>query len=711
MFSYFAGISAGASVGILLLLFLNPFFQNRYQAKWRYNVWIAACLCSLLPLNMLAPKGTPTLSIRIPTESIFFETARQALDAGSADGPALAASGSAASDTVRSENTADADRPDLENSFEKPAMFQLTDILTTCWLFGALLFLLNGAAKYGVFIAMLKRQQFRAASEDTREIFERVKRELGIRRNISLNIYNTLPSAMLIGFFHPKILLPESAENLEGLEFILRHEIIHYRRKDLYFKFLAFLVNALHWFNPLVYIMRRRMDIECELSCDEAVLRGAEKSIRCSYGRTVLAAMDASAGQKTVFTTYFNSGKETMKMRLSAMLETPKKKFSVIALTLCLLLLVSVCTCVFVRLTAEGAATTDSVLNDVEFLYPKEITNVKNDHVSEIKFYAGKKLAGAAKFYTFNENDPGGDGLTLDDRNGEIDGECQYDTIHGMSAVLVTLNGEGEKSKFKENHIFLISRDQNKILDVYEIEGVAPVGMARYIAENFTPITRLPLAGSGWKTVNYNTESAEPNWYAVSDTFMKTLYPESSKVKYRAINTTNINYLMRAKTLFSDYLQEWNLLYIDANDVVTEVRVITPPEEEYLGSYVVAAYRQVKAFNIPSVSSEKARKSAVLHASNQYQNLAELDKLLAAIDSKKSYQVDILENELLCRYVTDGKSLTLYIACLTDRGDYKFYQKIPLDRIEKISYTGRYDAVYTAFVKGGFQMIIAADSY
>lgn len=60
-------------------------------------------------------------------------------------------------------------------------------------------------------------------------------------------------------------------------------------RHDLLYKWLTAAVTSLHWFNPLMYLVRREVARRCELSCDEAVLHTLDQRGRRRYGETLLA--------------------------------------------------------------------------------------------------------------------------------------------------------------------------------------------------------------------------------------------------------------------------------------------------------------------------------------------------------------------------------------------------------------------------------------
>lgn len=60
-----------------------------------------------------------------------------------------------------------------------------------------------------------------------------------------------LSTPVLAGLFHPALYLTEAPCDREELSFILRHELTHYKRRDLWFKLLLLAVSTIYWFNPL----------------------------------------------------------------------------------------------------------------------------------------------------------------------------------------------------------------------------------------------------------------------------------------------------------------------------------------------------------------------------------------------------------------------------------------------------------------------------
>ena len=108
---------------------------------------------------------------------------------------------------------------------------------------------------------------------------------MGILKPFKVRICRKIISPMITGLFRPTLLLPHEEYANTDLTVILHHELVHYRRNDLWFKLLLIFANALHWFNPLIYIMVREANKDIEISCDEEVLKGADLQVQKALQR------------------------------------------------------------------------------------------------------------------------------------------------------------------------------------------------------------------------------------------------------------------------------------------------------------------------------------------------------------------------------------------------------------------------------------------
>jgi len=132
----------------------------------------------------------------------------------------------------------------------------------------------------------------------TLAVLDQCKRKLGITREVRVYTAPYGGTPFIYGVFKPRIVLPERTFSCQQLEHIFLHELTHLKRGDLWLRILTLLVNALHWFNPLTYVARRRIDRLCELACDASVTNPMSLEERQAYCALMLDLLRHSAGSK-----------------------------------------------------------------------------------------------------------------------------------------------------------------------------------------------------------------------------------------------------------------------------------------------------------------------------------------------------------------------------------------------------------------------------
>ena len=120
---------------------------------------------------------------------------------------------------------------------------------------------------------------------------------------------------------------------------------------------LVLLVSAMHWFNPLVYIMAKAVRTDCEAACDEAVVAGNDAQQRRHYGETIIGFVGSNNARTPVLSTYFFGGSSSMKKRLFSIMDTSQKRKRLAALCAVVVLVVTLLSGTLITASsAPGAA-------------------------------------------------------------------------------------------------------------------------------------------------------------------------------------------------------------------------------------------------------------------------------------------------------------------------------------------------------------------
>jgi murein DD-endopeptidase MepM/ murein hydrolase activator NlpD len=170
-----------------------------------------------------------------------------------------------------------------------------------------------------------------------------------------------LPTPMLLGVFRPVLLLPGFPAEGDDLELVLRHEIIHLRRRDGLRKLLILLAAALHWFNPLVWWLAREGGRSLELCCDSEVIKGRDAGFRRRYG--ALLIQTAAGGPSPVYAIRLSGGKDQLKRRLENLFAKKKNSAAGVCVVLAVTVLAgTLVSCGSQTVESQGAQQTAEVV-------------------------------------------------------------------------------------------------------------------------------------------------------------------------------------------------------------------------------------------------------------------------------------------------------------------------------------------------------------
>jgi sortase B len=126
---------------------------------------------------------------------------------------------------------------------------------------------------------------------------------------------------LLIGLFKPCVVIAPASLQASRIGMVIRHELVHFKRRDLWAKLILLLVLDMYWFNPLVHIMAQNANRTIELCCDADALRAASHEQRRDYGLAILEALSQRAMRVSSLHSGFFGGKRQIKKRFQAIME------------------------------------------------------------------------------------------------------------------------------------------------------------------------------------------------------------------------------------------------------------------------------------------------------------------------------------------------------------------------------------------------------
>lgn len=321
------------SLAILAMLVLKPLWRERYRAKTRCWLWLALAAFLLLPVDF-SVKNAPVQAAPPKDYTLFVGTDKTAIQStDNLFGDMAEKSGQSPAqvrDTI-------IQRPVTNPEQKTTRYIPVTTILFYGYLAGAAAFLLYQGISYAHFRRTVRRWKRDVSRADYAAMLSNTARDLGVSAP-EMIVCEAISTPAVTGLLRPRLLLPHERYDVQELRYILRHELCHLKRRDMLLKLVLLAANAMHWFNPVVYLMLRQADEDIELACDSAATDGLELPERAAYSRTLLAAVQSSV-RALPATTCFGGTVERLKRRITNVLGAQKKRgLGIVALVLALTL-------------------------------------------------------------------------------------------------------------------------------------------------------------------------------------------------------------------------------------------------------------------------------------------------------------------------------------------------------------------------------------
>jgi beta-lactamase regulating signal transducer with metallopeptidase domain len=297
------------SVVSLAYMAVTPLMSKRYAAKWLYYIWLAVVTGWIFPFR--PHFDSAFFSVKLPAMPVMLT---EPIEAGKRLMPMVVGH---------------------ETGWGSPeALWRVT---AGVWLIGMIVVLALHVRRHWRFMKLVNRWSEDVTDSKAAGVFRAVKAEMKVVRQVHIRICPGITTPMLVGFFRPVILLPPVPFRSDELAFILRHELVHVKRNDLWYKALVLLATAVHWFNPVVYLMSKAIAAQGEIACDEQVLQGMGFAHRKRYGETIIAVVRNQTGRQTSLSTNFYEGRRGMRTRLFSIMDTTKKKSGIVILGIALI--------------------------------------------------------------------------------------------------------------------------------------------------------------------------------------------------------------------------------------------------------------------------------------------------------------------------------------------------------------------------------------
>ncbi len=281
---------AGSVFAVVISLF-RPITKKIFGYSWHYYIWLCVLFVMLIPVRF---NVNPMLMPNVATQAVQTQQ------------------------TVVSEQPETTENIVQTAPIQKPQLLQKAtviwdriiynrmNILAYVWLIGAIALMLLNVLRYIRLNIKISKNSEVISCPETREYTD---------RKINVRVWENVASPFMTGVFRPMLILPKTELSSEQLHNILRHEMTHFKRNDILYKWFAEFVKCVHWFNPMAWYVLKQIASECEISCDMSVTKNMSGSEEMSYVSTILSLLSTGKSKQLPLTTQMASSKKILKRR------------------------------------------------------------------------------------------------------------------------------------------------------------------------------------------------------------------------------------------------------------------------------------------------------------------------------------------------------------------------------------------------------------
>lgn len=352
-------LSISGSVIAILMLLLKPFIKDTFSKTWQYYVYLIIIFRLLIPFS-------PETSI---IGGIFTQVGSQFTTQN------IEISGEVTENEISKILPAEDNYQTALDNTMGSVLSTVLDNLWIIWISAAFVLFMRKILIYHGFIRFVKTGCYEMDNNNILRTYQQLCAELKIKKPPAVYKNNMVSTPMLVGIIRPFIVIPDIELKTKEMRYIFQHELTHYKRLDIFYKWLVQAAVCLHWFNPLVYRISKEINSNCELSCDEAIISRLDKKEKYFYGDTLLAAINPNHKHYNhVASISLNENTKLIKERLESIMKhkTASKKIFISSLILAAVIL---CGAIFAGcyasndvITITDEMKTPATVSDISYL-------------------------------------------------------------------------------------------------------------------------------------------------------------------------------------------------------------------------------------------------------------------------------------------------------------------------------------------------------
>ncbi|MDE6639211.1 MAG: M48 family metalloprotease [Acetatifactor sp.] len=367
--------------------------RKRYSAGCRKRIWIYMAFCLLIPFHLFRFPGAYTAEIPDVVLREFESQAvngaeEQEMEGGDVQSTQNQTGQNPSVQSQTEQNQVAQNQPvqnsSLQASGQGISRTELTvmDVLFAVWACVGVLLAVYFTVGYRRMRSRIRRWGSECEDGHVQEIIREAAAECKLKRIPEVRIMKDSDAGpFTTGVLRNTIILPDDALQERDMRFILKHEVIHCRNHDIFWRLFFLAVNIIHWFNPLVWYLRKAAEQDMEIACDEKVVSMASGEDRREYSDVILSWVERSRYRGSAVSTGYVKGVGFLKRRFDSIFSGGKKKNGILLTGgICILALFISCA---VRLQSGGRVYAENS-EDAESA-PNAGNKIVSDHGWEVR--------------------------------------------------------------------------------------------------------------------------------------------------------------------------------------------------------------------------------------------------------------------------------------------------------------------------------------
>ncbi|WP_425447958.1 BlaR1 family beta-lactam sensor/signal transducer [Dethiothermospora halolimnae] len=296
---------------VVFILLIRRIFKGKFGARWNYYIWFLVCFRLIIPY-------APQTSFSIFNVYRYFKNLITMNNRGAGINNVFKGSQQSNINTYvdKSMNLG----PDYSLSIGNEQSIDYLKLFFIIWLLGTI--------TYSIVLLVHNIRIYKEVERDKGSldnniirVVENCKSKMGIEKYIEVACTTKFKTPIIFGALSPILLLPKDAIkklNREELEYIIFHELAHYKRKDVLINWISIIIQVIHWFNPVIWYTFYKMRQDREIACDAYVLCYLKPKEYKKYGETIITMLqNISFSPSIPMITGFSSNKYHIKQRIS----------------------------------------------------------------------------------------------------------------------------------------------------------------------------------------------------------------------------------------------------------------------------------------------------------------------------------------------------------------------------------------------------------